>query len=67
MDSNQLGRLIKVREVGESGNAFTRWIALEDAGVSAGQVVVREGGQAIFDQPNEPADAEPGDFWIQED
>lgn len=66
MDRNGLDRLIKVREISESGNAFTRWVALGEAGVSS-QPIVRDGGQAIFEQSTEPEEAQPGDFWITED
>lgn len=66
MDKNHLDRLIKVREVSDSGNAFTRWMALEEAGMGS-QKVVREGAQAIFEQNAEPTEAQPGDFWITED
>lgn len=65
MDKNHLDRLIKVREVSDTGSALTRWVALDE--IKPAPAVTRDSGQAIFEQPTEPEEAQPGDFWIQED
>lgn len=67
MGKNHLGRLVKVRDEDETGNATSHWVAVGEIETAPAPTVVRDGGQAIFEQSTEPDEAQPGDFWITED